>query len=410
LALRPFGRSERDVPFHDLTLPSPFGALASHDRYALQLRNGFEMLRFESKLEAEYRAVLTAESQRPSLIINLAAMLVWGGFAVFDFIRLDVFERWPLPADLWLLLAARWLVLGVLMLGMFPAFNRLIPLGWRALGIYMLLGFSACFTSVIYRLNGLPSIETMQVVIVMSGFLPIGLRFYGSLVASFSIVAFSIILGVLALPPAINAGQMALVAVMLLAVPIAAIGGYLREYAHRRQFLLGALLAHQAQFDALTNLANRRLFERHAGATLAHAARTDEAMTLAVIDIDHFKQFNDLNGHAAGDEALRAVADLIADSARRPMDMAARLGGEEFALLLFGIDLARAQPVLDALRERIAAMDVSGQRLTISIGATGAQNEGLEALYRRADHLLYRSKEEGRNRLSTDLQPIPGAR
>lgn len=395
------------MPIHDLTLSSPLGA---HDRYALQLRNGFEMLRFESKLEAEYRAVLTEEAQRPTLIINAAAMLVWAGFAIFDFIRLDVSERWPLAPDIWLLLGTRWLVLGALILNMVPAFGRLIPLGWRALVIFMMLGFGACLTSVIYRLNGLQSIETMQIVIVMSGFLPIGLRFYGSLFASFSIVVFSVVLGVLALPPAINTEQMALVAVMLLAVPIAAIGGYLREYAHRRQFLLAALLAHQAQFDALTNLANRRLFERHANAALAHAARTDEAMTLAVIDIDHFKQFNDLNGHAAGDLALRAVADLIADSARRPMDMAARLGGEEFALLLFGTDLVRAQPLLETMRERIADLDVGGQRLTISIGATNARNEGLEALYRRADHLLYRSKEAGRNRLSTDLQPIPDAR
>ncbi|MGV3576895.1 MAG: diguanylate cyclase [Devosia sp.] len=396
------------MPIHDLTLP-PFGALSSHDRYALQMRNGFEMLRFESKLEAEYRAVFTEESRRPTLIINIAVMLVWGGFAIFDFIRLDISGRWPLAPDIWLLLGARWLVLGALILNMVPAFGRLIHLSWRSLITYMLLGFSACLTAVIYRLNGLQSVETMQIVIVMSGFLPIGLRFYGSLFASFSIVFFSIVLGVLALPPEINADQMALVAVMLLAVPIAAIGGYLREYAHRRQFLLAALLAHQAQFDALTNLANRRLFERHANAALAHAARTDEAMTLAVIDIDHFKQFNDLHGHAAGDIALRAVADLIADAARRPMDMAARLGGEEFALLLFGTDLARAESLLDAMRLRIAAMDVGGQRLTISIGASTANSEGLEALYRRADHLLYRSKEEGRNRLSTDLPPIPTA-
>lgn len=391
------------MPNRDLILSSSEVDLAAHDRYALQLRSGFEMLRFESRLEAEYRGVLVKESRRPTWIINVAAMLVWGGFAVFDFVRLDVFDRWPLAPDLWVLLGARWFILALLVLNLIPAVRGLLHQSWRALGTYLLLGFCACLTSVIYRLNGLQSIEAMQIVIIMSAFLPLGLRFYGSLFASFSIVVFSILLGAVALPPEINSGQMALVAVMLLAVPIAAIGGYLREYSHRRQFLLSGLLSHQAQFDSLTNLANRRLFERHANAALAHATRTGEPLTLAVIDVDHFKQFNDLNGHAAGDEALRRVADIIADSGRRPMDMSARLGGEEFAILLFGTDLTRAQPLLELLRQRVAALDVAGQNLTISIGAARLEADGLEGLYRRADRLLYRSKEEGRNRVTMDL-------
>jgi len=371
---------------------------------------GFDALRFEPSLEAEYRASLLAEALRPAYVLNLAAALVWAGFAIFDVIRLDLVGRWPLEPDIWVLLGARWLVLVVLVLGLFPRLTRLMPLDVRAFGTYLLIGLSGVLTAALYRLNGLQSIETMQVVIIMSAFVPMGVRFYGSLAASFAIVAFAILLGTLILPPEINAGQMAVVAVMLLAVPIAAVGGYLREHAHRHQFLLAALLAHQAQFDSLTNLANRRLFERHAAAAIAHAARTDEALTLAVIDIDHFKQFNDLNGHAAGDEALRRVAEIIADSARRPMDMAARLGGEEFAVLLFGTDLAKAQPLLETLRQRVGELDVAGRRLTISIGAADLAGDGLDGLYRRADRLLYRSKEEGRNRVTVDRVAIPGAR
>ncbi|RYE60442.1 MAG: GGDEF domain-containing protein [Hyphomicrobiales bacterium] len=391
-----------------MTLPAAQEAQSVQDRYVRQMRVGFDALRFERELEAEYRSALLAEAQRPAYVLNLASAVVWGGFAVFDFIRLDIFSGVPITPDVWMLLIARWLVLVVLVLGLFPSLTRRMPLDVRAFATYLLMGLSAGFTAVLYRLNGLPSVETMQVVIVMSAFVPMGVRFYGSLIASFSIVGFSILIGALVLPPDINAQQSALVAVMLLAVPIAGIGGYLREHAHRHQFLLAALLAHQAQFDSLTNLANRRLFERHANAALAHATRTGEPLTMAVIDIDHFKQFNDLHGHAAGDAALRHVADIIADSARRPMDMAARLGGEEFAILLFGTDLARAQPLLEVLRQRIATLDIAGQNLTISIGAASLGSDGLEGLYRRADRLLYRSKEEGRNRVTVDPQPIPG--
>lgn len=388
------------MPIRDLISAMPFDAQASADRHARQMRVGFDTLRFEQGLETEYRAALLVEAQAPAYVLNLAAAIIWGGFAVFDFIRLDVMRAWPLEPDLWLLLGSRWLVLALLVLGLVPRLASRVPLDIRAFVIYLMIGFSASLTSVLYRANGMESLQTMQIVVVMSAFVPMGLRFYGALAASVSVVLLAILFGALILPPESNREQMALVAVMLLALAISAVGGYLRELAHRRQFLLAALLSHQAQFDSLTNLANRRLFERHASAALAHAHRSDEPVTLAVIDIDHFKRFNDHHGHAAGDEALRAVADSIADFARRPMDMAARLGGEEFALLLFGTDPERAAPILETLRQRVSHLDLGGRTLTISIGAANADMDGLDALYRRADDLLYRSKENGRNRLS----------
>ena len=90
--------------------------------------------------------------------------------------------------------------------------------------------------------------------------------------------------------------------------------------------------------------------------------------------------------------------------------MAARLGGEEFALLLFDTDLSEAEPLLEKMRQRIAALELLGQPLTISIGATCAEDEALDVLYRRADTLLYRSKQDGRNRLSVDTPAIQDAR
>ncbi|MCS6761324.1 MAG: GGDEF domain-containing protein [Candidatus Devosia symbiotica] len=151
----------------------------------------------------------------------------------------------------------------------------------------------------------------------------------------------------------------------------------------------------------MTDLANRRLFQRHAEAVIAHAARNDELVVLAVLDIDHFKQFNDRFCHTIGDQALRQVAHAIASVARRPMDMATKFGEEEFALLLHGSDLPRAVPILEALRGKIAALDLpvlaDAKLLTISIGA-----ESLETIYDQANRLLYAAKANGRDRISTD--------
>lgn len=383
-------------------LPQPGSAAPSGDVSERQLRQGFVQLRFEPGLEALYRAQMLAESQRPAMVITIVSLLIWSGFAIFDVVRLDLHGRWPLAPDIWLLLGARWLVLALLLAGLTPPFARPAHLEAKAFVIYLMLCLSIALTAVIYKSNGIPSAETAQIVVVMAAFLPMGLRFYGALAASLAMVLFTAIAGATFLPPELWQGQLALLAVMIMAVPVAAVGGYLREYSHRRQFLLGAILQHQAQFDALTDLANRRLFQRHAAAAIAHAGRTDEPLVLAVVDIDHFKAFNDRFGHSAGDDALRLVADVIADIARRPMDMAARLGGEEFAILLYGTTPEQAQPILDAMRQKIGLNMVPATTpLTVSIGATALDGrEGLEQVFGRADALLYASKREGRDRLT----------
>jgi diguanylate cyclase (GGDEF)-like protein len=383
-------------------LPHAGNTVPSGETSERQLRAGFGRLRFEPALETLYRAQVVAEAQRPALVISIAALLIWSGFAVFDVVRLDLYARWPLPPDIWVLLGARWLVLVLLLACLLPRLRQPDMLEAKAFTVYLLLCLAVALTAVIYKSNGIPSAETAQIVVTMAAFLPMGLRFYQSVLASSAMVLFTAIAGITILPPDLWQGQFALLAVMIMAVPVAAVGGYLREYAHRRQFLLGAILQHQAQFDALTDLANRRLFQRHAAAAIAHAGRTDEQLVLAVVDIDHFKAFNDRFGHTAGDEALRLVAEVIADIARRPMDMAARLGGEEFAILLYGTDLDQAGSILDTMRRRIGNILVpDAAPLTVSIGATAlGGREDLDQVYSRADALLYASKREGRDRLT----------
>lgn len=373
--------------------------------YARQLARGYRGLQFDAPLESEYRALVSEEQRRPALICAWAGLIIWTGFAAFDIFRLNLADRDSIALDIWVLLGARWGVLIMLASYVLLPIRGRVPVGVAGFAFYVAIGLAVAVTTVIFKANGLLATDTAQIVVVMAAFLPIGMTFYVALIAALSLVLATAVAGLVYLSGPQLAGHLGLTMVMAMAVVVAAVGAYLREYAHRRQFLLGALLTRQAQFDPLTDLANRRLFQRHAATAIAHSHRTDEPLVLAILDLDHFKQVNDRHGHMAGDEALQQVAEAIRDAARGPMDMAARLGGEEFALLLYGCDMKRARPILDTLRQRIGDLPIlpGGEPLSISIGASmPRQGEGLSALYARADRLLYASKSDGRNRLSVD--------
>ncbi|WP_193334408.1 GGDEF domain-containing protein [Devosia beringensis] len=378
-----------------------------HDEpYERQLAQGFARLCFAPALEAEYRAAFAQEQRRPALIFGGVALTIWAGFAGFDLLRLDVLNKGVPSADLWVLLCSRWAALFAIAAFYVSPLRARARLEPAAFAIYSLMALVAAMNAVIYKAHGIPAAESALVIVVMAPFLPIGMTFYRSLMASFVPVVVAAIAGAILLQDNNIRGLPGMIFVLALAIPVGAIGGYMRELAHRRQFLLTAMLSRQAQFDPLTNLANRRLFQRHAEAAIAHANRNGETLVLAMLDIDHFKNFNDRCGHAAGDQALRRVADAIASVARQPMDMATRLGGEEFALLLHGSDLGSASPVLEALRAQISALAVptGTPPLTISIGATSpVGTESLSEVYERADRLLYAAKSSGRDRLATDM-------
>ncbi|GGQ73098.1 histidine kinase N-terminal 7TM domain-containing diguanylate cyclase [Couchioplanes azureus] len=173
----------------------------------------------------------------------------------------------------------------------------------------------------------------------------------------------------------------------------------LRDQLHTIE-LLRADLAEQAVRDTLTGLHNRR----HLMAALhREVSLSNRAFTLVLIDIDHFKQVNDTYGHAVGDEVLTHVAGILADEMRHD-DIVSRHGGEEFVLLLFGADPARARARIENLRTRLAAtpVDAGGTpvSVTFSAGLTGFTGTGTPAtLLAEADEALYRAKRNGRNRV-----------
>lgn len=157
-----------------------------------------------------------------------------------------------------------------------------------------------------------------------------------------------------------------------------------------------------ATVDALTGLRNRRWLDDAFARQLARAVRTEQPMSVLMVDIDRFKELNDTHGHAAGDAALRRVAQTLAQGLR-PQDLAARYGGEEFAVLLPGIESRGAVAIAERLREAVHADGAaSGQGITVSIGVAGRSgDQPLDALLQRADEALYRAKQGGRNQTAT---------
>lgn len=172
------------------------------------------------------------------------------------------------------------------------------------------------------------------------------------------------------------------------------------------QGLIDALVELSSR-DALTGLANRRSFELALDREVDRVARSGEPALLLMLDIDHFKRVNDTYGHAAGDQVLRAVALALQDSVR-PMDLVARTGGEEFAIVLPNCPAAFGATVAERVRRRVERHPVvvgsTGQSIgvTLSIGGAFAPQwvRSTPALWiERADQQLYRAKAAGRNRV-----------
>jgi diguanylate cyclase (GGDEF)-like protein len=148
--------------------------------------------------------------------------------------------------------------------------------------------------------------------------------------------------------------------------------------------------------DELTGLANRRGWTAALAAALERARRDDEPLSIAMIDLDHFKRFNDERGHQAGDRLLRS-ASAAWRGVLRAADQIARYGGEEFIVLLQGTDADGAE----ALVERLRPVTPGGQTFSAGI-ATWTSSETSDELIARADRALYAAKESGRNRTAID--------
>jgi diguanylate cyclase (GGDEF)-like protein len=206
------------------------------------------------------------------------------------------------------------------------------------------------------------------------------------------------------------------------------VGTFLIERSLRQNYLQARLLAFEnhdlgeanlrlqylTAIDGLTRIANRRSLDMSLITEWQRAMRKQEPLGVVMIDVDHFKLFNDTYGHLAGDECLRGVAGALQGFARRPGDLAARYGGEEFVLVLTNANPQQARTVAERVRDGILSLSIPNHRsshgnVTISLGVASiipsTQMSGPEVLLLAADQALYRAKQSGRNRVVVDGEP-----
>ncbi|SHN34226.1 diguanylate cyclase domain-containing protein [Rhizobacter sp. OV335] len=170
-----------------------------------------------------------------------------------------------------------------------------------------------------------------------------------------------------------------------------------------------AQLEELSRSDPLTGLANRRHFDEVKDVEFRRAQRLNQPLSVLLCDVDFFKRYNDTYGHALGDDCLRLIAQTLRETFGRAGELAARIGGEEFAVLLPAVDAEQAHAAAERLREALAGRDIPhsasqvAPRVTLSIGVAQFDPETMDrfdALLHRADQALYRAKRQGRDRVA----------
>lgn len=369
--------------------------------YADQLALGFRLLRFARPLEQEYRAYMLDDNFDLKRIALSVAMVIWLAFAMLDFAVVQGPEVWGMFAVrvlVFVLLAVcAWLILRR------EHVHLLVPLSLLCI---LALGVGAALVVGIgHRVDQNYPYEGLLLVSMAAYFL-VGLRLSEALGCALVVllvyVAVELWAG-LPLPRLINN-----VLFLLFGNLMGAVGCYLLEFKSREHFLVSRLMRVLADHDSLTGLHNRRSFNRQFERLWRQAQREGQSLALLLCDIDHFKAYNDAYGHQAGDTVLQRVGELLLDSARRPLDMAVRLGGEEFAVLLYDIGAVEARQRAEALRLSLQRLDIPHERsdtasvLTMSIGVScicPGEEGRFALLYEHADRALYEAKAFGRNQV-----------
>jgi diguanylate cyclase (GGDEF)-like protein len=239
---------------------------------------------------------------------------------------------------------------------------------------------------------------------VLSPFFFLGLHFRSALACVvLTIAAFATSALVFELPVTVllrSCGFLVITAV------ISAMAAWQVERQSRRSFLEGRLIAQLAEHDALTGAKNRRVFDEQLSRLWQQAVDDRRPLAILLIDVDHFKGYNDRYGHQAGDVALQQVAKAVQAQIHRPLDLLSRYGGEEFAALLYDIDGPQARDIAERIRSAVSALSIEhrGSRVarvvTISIGIAAIQpsaDRGPLGALQLADEALYTAKVRGRN-------------
>lgn len=381
----------------------------SADVYRRQADDGYRSLRFQRRLEKLFLQKHNSENiDRVRVALNVGALVLTVD-AIMD--CLVYFSGWQAVLQETFIL----LCIGpALMLTgyMVSRHGESIRTARYTLGVVVLASFGLMFARAFLAED--PEMVRLEAYIVLAvfNFFLFGLPFYYALVGATCIflgyVWSEMLLGV---PPMGYIND----SFYLLCVILAGItGSYVTEYAMRRDFLESRYLGSLSERDELTRLYNRRAFNQNFDRVLRLAEREKANVVILLFDVDYFKRFNDCYGHLQGDECLKRVAESLQENARRPLDMAARFGGEEFILLLYDPDPNAvkmiAERCIHAVRElAVPHKDSPHGVVSVSCGVallSGATLENALLILETADRALYEAKEAGRNTVSVIVDEV----
>ncbi len=368
---------------------------------AEQMRRGYRWLRFLPGLESSYGHDQYRQG-RPYLRASLGmGALVVTVFALLDQFVLHIVHE-PLVEFVRYAVLLPAIVLGLTVTFLQdgsriyrPVVSFLSPVGMVAIVALVLSAWE----------HGQSQPFMALILATMFVYFLIGLPFFAGLVTN--LIAAVAYLGV-ALALGMTVQELTYdMLMLLLAIAVGATAAYNVEHARRTAWLESRMLDEAAQRDGLTGIYNRRRFDEHLARIWQHCMREHRPVALLIADIDYFKAFNDRYGHQAGDEAMKAVAAVLARQARRPLDFVARYGGEEFAIVLHDTTLDHAAKAADDLLAEVRGLGIPHQGssaapvLTVSVGVAcviPVARRSPEGLVQLADQALYAAKDGGRNR------------
>lgn len=400
--------------------------LASKDELAAateQFEKSLYRLRFPAALEQQFVNDSAPRRLRDFLLSGLLSLLVFNGFLLVDYlmapdvfwlafkIRVGMFTPFAIVA-----LAGVW----IKRQNMSPQVATLVG---ECLVIISGTLAAACLAYILSNSHAITSqyYHVGLMIVIMYGNMVQRLRFWYAVV--FSLAVYAIHIGGVMMVPAFNTRLILPIALLIGAtMAFTLMANYALERDERRRYLLSLRrkqlllelgevqerLQRLSRVDSLTGLFNRRHFQHHLSQTWQRASHDQASVSILMLDVDHFKAYNDRYGHPVGDQCLMQVAQAMQDSLRRPGDVVARYGGEEFIALLPGADQEAARLAAERIRGAIIKQaipheaSVTASVVTASLGVVSCRAGGAlseQDLIAAADAALYKAKETGRNQV-----------
>ena len=406
-------------------------------RADVQIANGFRWLRFDPELERRFEDDGVEQRLRHFVISGAICLVAYDGFLLCDWfmvpdvfatavlIRLGVFT----PLALLLLLAGHLYKFQVPLLHTLRDSINVRETVVAATGL-----LSAITLVIIIALSRSPYAPLYHgglVVVVMYGCVVQRLRF--RFASALALAIYALHLGSILLSPPLRFPlRVPLDLFLFVIIAFTLVANYRLERDERMRYLLrcreaalrqrlaqtNVRLERMSRLDALTGVANRRHFQDYLSYVWTRATGDGAVVSLMMLDVDFFKAYNDRYGHPAGDDCLRRIAAALQISLRRPGDLIARFGGEEFIAVLPGTPAALAARAAERVRQSVEDLRLQHQGsrvgdgiVTVSIGVAaarpGSSAAGAEALIAAADQMLYRAKNGGRNCVCLSESPVP---